>query len=71
MVDSVGFGAIHGFDGLSLGYHAASTAAVARDSCRLLVWVRTDEQLKELKELLENRTDVCAVRPEYRTREVR
>jgi hypothetical protein len=65
VVESVSLGLINSADGFSLGYRAASTAAVARDSCRLIVWVSTYGQLKELNELLQDRTDVCVVRTHY------
>jgi hypothetical protein len=67
VVDSVAFGVVDGFDGLSLGYRSVTGAVVARGSCQLVVWVKSDGELKELKELLQDRTDVCAVRPVYST----
>jgi hypothetical protein len=63
VVDSVGFGAMHGPDGFALGYRAATTAALPRDGCRLLVWVKTEGELAELKGLLQERADICVVRP--------
>jgi hypothetical protein len=68
IVESVSLGMINGADGFSLGYQAASTAAVARDSCRLIVWVNAYGQLKELSDLLQDRTDVCVVRTDYSKR---
>lgn len=62
LVDSVGFGVINGPDGVALGYRAATTVVLAHDSCRLLVWVNTEGELKELKDLLQ-REDICVVRP--------
>jgi hypothetical protein len=70
VVDSTSFGAINGPEGFTLGYHSATTAAIKRDGCHLVVWIHTGEQLKELKELLQDRTDVCAVRPQYTKREM-
>ena len=70
VVESRSFGMINGADGFSLGYRAATMAAVARDSCRLLVWVDTPGQLAELKGLLQDRADICVVRTEYLGREM-
>ena len=69
LVDSTSFGAVTGFDGFALGYHRASFAVIAGDRCQLVLWIRTNEQLKELNELLRDRTDVCVVRPEPLTGE--
>lgn len=64
LVDSTSLGAINGFEGLALGYHRANLAAIAGDKCRLVVWIKSGEQLQELEQLLRDRTDVCVVRPD-------
>ena len=69
VVDSTAFGAINGPEGFTLGYYAGTVAAIERGGCHLVVWVSSGEQLGELKELLQDRADVCAVRPQYAKRE--
>jgi hypothetical protein len=64
LIDSRSFGAINAVDGFSVGYHSASFAAIARDGCHIVLWIRTDEQLKELNGLLRDRTDICVLSPE-------
>ena len=61
VVESKSFGAIYALEGFTLGYHDASYAALAPDDCRVVLWIRTDEQLKELDRLLRERTDICAM----------
>lgn len=63
LVESTSLGAVNSFEGLALGYHNASIAAVAEGRCQLILWIRTNEQLQELNALLRERTDVCLVRP--------
>lgn len=63
VVESTSIGAINGFEGFALGYHDSTVAAFASDGCQLIVWIKTNEQLKELDELLSDRTGVCVVRP--------
>lgn len=64
LVESTSFGAVRGFDGFALGYNRASLAAIAGDRCQLVLWVSTNEQLRELSALLRDRADICVVRPE-------
>jgi len=64
LVESTTFGASNGFQGFALGYQSATVAAIAGDQCRLVLWIKTDEELKELNQLLRERTDVCVVRPD-------
>jgi hypothetical protein len=66
--ESTTFGAINGVEGFALGYHDATVAALALEHCQLVLWIKTKEQLKELDELLRDRTDVCVVRPDQITR---
>jgi len=63
MVESTSLGAINSFEGLAVGYHNTSIAAVAGGRCQLVLWIRTNEQLQELNSLLRDRTDVCVVAP--------
>lgn len=63
LVESTSVGAVNSFEGLAVGYHSASIAAVAEGRCQLILWIRTNEQLQELNALLRERTDVCLVRP--------
>jgi uncharacterized protein YceK len=63
IVESTSFGAINGFEGFVLGYRDATMAAVGREHCQLVLWIKTKDQLKELGELLIDRTDICVVRP--------
>jgi len=64
LVESTSLGAINGFEGFTLGYHSATVAALAGERCQLVVWIKTGEELKELDQLLRDRTDVCVVRPD-------
>ena len=64
LVDSKTLGAINAADGFSVGYHSASIATIARGECQIILWIRTDEQLKELNGLLRDRTDICVLSPE-------
>lgn len=65
LVESSGFGASNGFQGFSLGYHNATVAALSADKCRLVLWIKTGEELKELNQLLSaHGTDICVVRPD-------
>jgi hypothetical protein len=64
LVESTSLGAINGVQGFALGYHSAQLAALAGERCQLVVWIKTGEELKQLDELLRDRTDVCVVRPD-------
>jgi hypothetical protein len=61
VVDSSGFGAINALDGFTLGYQRSTYAALAPDDCRIVLWIRSDEQLKELNKFLSDRSNVCVV----------
>lgn len=61
VVDSSSFGAINTFDGFALGYHRALYAALGPEDCRVVLWIQTGEQLKELDQLLRNHSQVCVV----------
>jgi len=63
VVESTSFGAINGLDGFAVGYHDATWAAFKDDSCHVVLWIDTNEQLEELSEFLRTRTDVCVVTP--------
>jgi hypothetical protein len=63
LVDSTSLGAVNSLEGFVLGYHNASIASVAGDRCQLVVWIKTNEQLQELRALLRERTDVCVAGP--------
>jgi hypothetical protein len=62
VVESTSFGVINGFEGFALGYHSATVAAFGGESCQLILWIKTNDQLQQLNELLRDRTDVCVVR---------
>ena len=62
LVDSTSFGAINGFDGFSIGFHSATVAALAGDRCQLVLWIKTEDQLNELNQLLRDQTGVCVLR---------
>lgn len=68
VVESTTLGAINGVEGFALGYHDATVAAFAGESCQLILWIKTNEQLQQLDELLRDRTDICVVRPDSMTR---
>jgi hypothetical protein len=63
IVESTSVGVMNAFDGLVVGYRGLSLAALPPDRCQLVLWIRTDEELKELSSLLREHTDVCVVRP--------
>lgn len=47
--------------GFVAGYHSQTIAALPT-SCRLVLWIETEEELKLLSELLDGNLEVCAVR---------
>lgn len=61
VVDSSSFGAINTFDGLAVGYHRARYAALGPKDCRVVLWIQTDEQLREIDQLLRNHSQICVV----------
>lgn len=61
VVDSSSFGAIKTFDGFTVGYHRALYAALGLNDCRVVLWIQTGEQLKELDQLLRNHSQICVV----------
>lgn len=63
VVNSNSLGVINTLEGLAVGYHSATYAALAPDDCRIVLWIRADQQLKELEQFLGDRTDVCVVQP--------
>lgn len=69
LVESTSLGAFRGFEGFALGYHNASLLALAGDRCQLVLWIRTDEQLRELNQFLRDRTGVCVVHPDEFSKE--
>lgn len=69
VIESVSLGVIKGLEGFAVGYHSATIAAFAGDSCQLILWIKTNEQLQQLNELLRDRTGVCVVQPDQLTRE--
>jgi hypothetical protein len=64
VVESTSFGLVNTYSGMAIGYHSASLAALAPGTCRVVLWIRSDEQLKELRELLRERADVCVSNPD-------
>jgi len=61
IVESTSLGAIHGVEGLAIGYHSSSIVALPDSRCQLVVWTNSQAQLNELERLLRDRTDVCVV----------
>lgn len=61
VVDSNSFGVINTLEGLAVGYHSTSYAALAPDDCRIVLWIRANDQMNELERLLRDRTDVCVM----------
>jgi hypothetical protein len=61
-VETTSFGASNSFDGFSVGYRSASLAALPAGDCRIVLWLRNVDDMKELKALIGARTDVCAAR---------
>lgn len=61
VVNSRSFGVINALEGFTVGYHSAAYAALAPDDCRIVLWIRSDEQLKELNQFLSDRSNVCVV----------
>jgi hypothetical protein len=61
LVESTSFGAIGAFDGFSVGYRNASYVSLGQGDCRVVLWIRSDEDLQELNQLLRDRTDVCVL----------
>ena len=61
VVDSTGIGVINALEGLTVGYHNSSYAVLPGGDCRIVLWIRTDEQLKELNQLLRERADICVL----------
>ncbi len=71
VVDATSFGAIRGAEGLTLGYQAATYAALAQDRCQLVVWVTGSEDLTKWSEVLGDASQVCIVRAARPKREKR
>lgn len=61
IVDSTSFGAMKDHEGYSLGYRTATAASVAGDRCQLVIWIKSDEELKYLADFLRQHQDVCHV----------
>lgn len=63
VVNSSSFGVINALEGFAVGYHSAAYAALSPGDCRIVLWIRGDEQLKELDQLLGDRSNVCVIQP--------
>lgn len=61
LVDSTSFGVINSFGEFAVGYHDATMAVISADRCQIVLWIRTNDQLTRLDELLRDRTGVCVV----------
>jgi hypothetical protein len=59
LVESTSFGVDNSFDGFVVGYRSASLAAMPPESCRIVLWVRGVEDVKQLNSLLGGSTDIC------------
>lgn len=64
LVTSTTLGIVRTIDGLALGFHWADYAAIPPSGCQVVLWIRSNEQLKMLDELLRNHESVCVVRDE-------
>lgn len=63
IVESSGFGAMRSAEGSVLGYRSSTLAALPPEGCRLVIWIQTDEQLRELDSLVRaHGADLCVVR---------
>jgi hypothetical protein len=71
IVESTSFGLVNTYGGMAIGYHSASLATLGPGTCRVVLWIRSDEQLKELRELLRERADVCVSNPDEELRRKR
>lgn len=69
VIESKTLGVINGLEGFSVGYHSATVAVFSDQNCQLILWIKTNEQLQQLNELLNDRTDICVVNPNQPTRE--
>lgn len=63
VVNSSSLGVINTLEGLAVGYHNTTYAALAPDDCRIVLWIRADQELKELVQFLGDRTNICVVQP--------
>ncbi len=61
VVDVEGIGIVGLQGGYSVGYHHAQLTALPHDGCRLVLWVKTDQELRTLNDLLKDRSDICAI----------
>lgn len=63
VVEATSVGVLHGVHGLAVGYQHATQATLPPGDCRIVLWLRSAEDWKELQGLLDGRTDVCVVPP--------
>ena len=61
IAESTSFGIVNGLTGIAVGYHNTSFAALGDNRCQIVLWIRADDELRELNSLLRDRTDVCVV----------
>lgn len=64
VIESTTVGFVNTYDGMAIGFHSATVAALGAAKCRVVLWIRTDAQLKELQDLLRERADVCVFNPD-------
>lgn len=62
VAESTTLGVINSFDGFAAGYHAATVAAMGEGHCGMVLWIRTNEDIAQLKGLLKERSNVCIAR---------
>ncbi len=57
-LESVSLGAIKTPYGFALGYHNEDLLAL-KPTCKLVIWVSTNEQLEFIKEIIGDQKDIC------------
>lgn len=56
-IEAFGLSRIH--DEVVLGYHAAQLARLPKGDCRIVVWIEAPGQARAVRDLLDDREDVC------------
>lgn len=62
VAESTTFGMINSLNGFAAGYHNAMMAASGEGHCGIVLWIRTNDDLIQLQQLLKDRSDVCITR---------
>ena len=61
LLEAEGFGLLQTPEAFIAGYHSVSLLTIS-DSCHVILWIESEEQLKLLDELLRDHKDICAVK---------